>query len=59
MNLEKIDEFLSLKARSTIDAYFTFLSKGFDLIDPVQMEIPREKMGELNEYFVHSFVFPH
>jgi len=51
MNLETIDEFLSLKARSTIDAYFTFLSKGFDLIDPVQMEIPKEKMGELNEYF--------
>lgn len=51
MNLETIDEFLLVKAKKTIDAYFLYMDKGFKIIDPKAKEIPKEKEHLIHEYF--------
>ncbi|GEM_PF-3492734 len=51
MNLETIDEFLLIKAKNTIDAYFLYMEKGFKIIDSESKEIPKEKEHLIHEYF--------
>lgn len=51
MNLDTIDEFLFIKAKNTIDAYFLYMDKGFQIIDPEAKEIPKEKEHLIHEYF--------
>lgn len=51
MNLTSIDSFLFLKAQKTIDAYFDYLNKGFEIIDIEKKEIPKEKEHLIKEYF--------
>lgn len=51
MNLDTIDEFLFTKAKKTIDSYFLYMEKGFQIIDPETKEIPKEKEHLIHEYF--------
>ena len=51
MNLNTIDDFLYLKAKMAIDAYFLHLKKGFKLINLEDKEIPKEKEHLIKKYF--------
>lgn len=51
MNLENIDEFLFIKAKKTIDAYFLYMDNGFQIIDPKAKQIPNKREHLIHEYF--------